>query len=94
MKLMRKLINKLFNIILFWALACVANAQNLQGKVVDVQTGQPIPYASASYKGTGISCSADLSGQFNILRREGETLTVSAVGYKSCLLYTSDAADE
>ena len=87
MKLMRKLINKLFNIILFWALACVANAQNLQGKVVDVQTGQPIPYASASYKGTGISCSADLSGQFNILRREGETLTVSAVGYKRRRVY-------
>lgn len=67
---------------MFWTLAVAASAQTLHGYVVDQQTGDSIPYASASYKGQHVMVSGDASGQFDIQRREGSTLTVSAVGYK------------
>lgn len=82
MKLMKKSIKILSLIVMFWTLAVDAGAQTLHGYVVDQQSGDSIPYASASYKGQHVMVSGDVTGQFDIQRLEGSTLTVSAVGYK------------
>ena len=65
-----------------WAVALVAKAQQLHGFVIDSQTGDSIPYATAKYKGQSVEESSDEVGRFVIDRHEGWTLTVSAVGYK------------
>ena len=59
-----------------------ATAQ-IQGVVIDAQTGDTISYPSATYKGHHIAVSGDASGKFTIDRHEGWILTISAVGYQS-----------
>ena len=58
-----------------------ANAQQLIGYILDAQTGDSIPYASAIYKGHGVAVASNLSGRFSIARHNGWALTFSAVGY-------------
>ena len=61
-----------------------AFAQRLiEGQVVDVQTGEPVPFASAQYKGHNLGVASDIEGRFQIERHNGWTLTFSAVGYVS-----------
>ena len=67
---------------LFWLLAVQVNGQ-IKGYVVDSQTGDSIPYVSAFYKGHQVAVSGNMAGRFEIIRMEGWTLTISAVGYKS-----------
>lgn len=57
--------------------------QLITGSVVDAQTGEPIPFASAQYKGHNLGVASDVDGHFRIVRHDGWTLTVSAVGYVS-----------
>lgn len=77
-----KLSNRIILMLVFWALAVVANAQDIHGFVTDSQTGDSIPYATAKYKSQSIEVASDEVGKFVIERHDGWTLTVSAVGYK------------
>lgn len=54
----------------------------ITGEIVDADDGGPIPYASASYKGTGIAVSSNGEGKFTIAKRPGQVLTFSSVGYE------------
>ncbi len=83
MNQMKKSIRRLTLLLLFCALAWVADAQTIRGYVVDQQTGDSIPYISAVYKSNNVSAAGSSSGVFEIARHEGLTLTVRAVGYKS-----------
>ena len=58
-------------------------AQQITGNIVDAQTGEPIPFASAQYKGHNVGVASDIDGHFQIARHNGWTLTFSAVGYVS-----------
>ena len=83
MNLMKKSIRIFLAItILFCALAHKANAQ-INGVVIDIESGDTIPSASVLYKGHHISVAANEKGAFSIERHNGWTLTVRAVGYKS-----------
>ncbi len=82
MKPMKKSI-KIFSVVaLFWAFALAASAQNIRVKVVESETGDSIPNANAVYHGKRIMATADETGCFVIARQDGQTLTVSALGYK------------
>lgn len=63
-------------------MATAVNAQ-VKGVVIDLETGDSIPYATVSYKGKRINAVGDASGRFTIEKHTGWTLTFSAVGYKS-----------
>jgi len=60
----------------------VIDSTLLQCYVVDWQTGDSIPYANAIYRNLKLGASSDADGHFSITRKEGEQLTVTAVGYK------------
>ena len=61
-----------------------ALAQHLiEGQILDAQTGEPVPFASAQYKGHNLGVASDIEGRFRIERHNGWTLTFSAVGYVS-----------
>ena len=68
-------------------------AQKLKGVIVDDNTGDSIPFASAVYKGHHVMVSGDASGKFSIDRMEGWYLTFSAVGYKPLKMLISKGLD-
>lgn len=72
----------LSSLLLFFAFALIADAQNIRCYVIDSRTGDSIAYANAIYRDLKIGASGDASGQFTIARHNGRTLEVMAVGYK------------
>ncbi len=54
----------------------------ITGEIVDASDGQPIPYASALYRGNKKAVSSDAQGRFTIERHNGWRLTISSVGYQ------------
>ena len=53
----------------------------ISGQIIDDKTGEPIPFASAQYKGHGLGVASDIEGRYTIARQQGWTLTFTAVGY-------------
>ena len=45
--------------------------QYVKGVITDADTGEPLPYASAVYKGHNVAVISDLEGQFSIARHAG-----------------------
>jgi hypothetical protein len=58
----------------------IAVAQ-ITGQIVDASDGQPVPYASALYRGNKKAVSSNAEGVFRIERHNGWKLTISSVGY-------------
>ncbi len=73
-----------FSIIACLLLLAVAEAaaQRITGQVTDAD-GEAVPYATVAYKGHQEAVSTGMDGKFSIARREGWTLTVSSIGYKT-----------
>lgn len=53
----------------------------ISGYIIDDQTGDSIPYASAVYKGHNVAVASNINGHYTIARHAGWALTFSAVGY-------------
>lgn len=70
-------------IVMLCVFAPKADAQDIHVFVVEAMSGDSIPNANAVYKGMGATAQvADNTGQLDIRRINGQTLEVSAVGYK------------
>ncbi|MCR5680068.1 MAG: DUF5686 and carboxypeptidase regulatory-like domain-containing protein [Prevotella sp.] len=67
-------------LVLFTLVATTVRAQ-ITGHIVDAKTGDPIPKASAIYRGNQTSVVSDEEGRFTIERHAGWKLTVSSIGY-------------
>ena len=65
--------------------------QYVKGHITDADTGEPIPYASAVYKGHNVAVISDLEGEFSIARHAGWSITFSSVGYKSQVVLINNA---
>ena len=79
-------VNRIFFAFFMLFVGLNASAQTesmITGVVTDAVTGDTIYYPSASYKGHQIAVSGTAKGQYAIVRKEGLTLTFSAVGYAS-----------
>src|SRR5215831_4925570 len=77
---------------------CSAKAQVkiLKGVILDKQSDEPIPYASAVFKKSGIGVLSDSLGKFTMTLPQlpvGDTLQVNNVGYKPTLIPVSDIKD-
>ena len=56
----------------------------LTGKVLDKETGDPLPGATVTIKGTTIGAAADVDGKFSLtVATEVKVLVVSFIGYKT-----------
>jgi hypothetical protein len=83
---MRALIS---SIVLLVSLIAHAQSITLKGKVTDVDTKEPLPYASISIKGKPIGTVTNADGEFEIhlaTPYAGDTLLVSMLGYNSYLM--------
>jgi len=78
--------------LLFFALN--TEAQKITGYIIDDETGDSIPYASAIYKGHNVAVASNLSGRYQIAKHPGWTLTFSAVGYQQKTVNVTAATKE
>ena len=60
----------------------LAQVTKLRGRVVDSQTGEPLPFVNVSFMGTTIGTVTDFDGNFFLeTRTPGDSLSVSYLGY-------------
>jgi hypothetical protein len=64
--------------------------QKIEGKVIDRETGSPVPFASIGIIGTAMGTSSNLEGEFTLLIPEGASIKVSCVGYVSLMVASPD----
>lgn len=69
-------------VLLICLFSLAARGQELRGYVVDAQTGDSVPHANITYKARKVHKEANADGSFAIQRINGETLTITAMGYK------------
>ena len=65
--------------------------QTYRGRVVDAETGEPLPYASI--KGDSLVAMANADGVFAIDARNERSLTISAIGYSSLSIESGSVGD-
>src|SRR5438067_165322 len=92
--------NKKPIVLLIGIIACVCSVQAqvkiLKGVILDKQSDEPIPYASAVFKKSGIGVLSDSLGKFTFELKNwpaGDTLQVNNVGYKPTLIPFSNIKD-
>jgi len=92
--------NKQPVIVLIGIIACIHSVQAqekvLRGIILDKQSDEPIPYASAVFKKSGIGVLSDSLGKFTLTLKSwpaGDTLQVNNVGYKPTLIPVSAIQD-
>ena len=73
---------------LFFFVNGVAAQQLVQGKVIDSETGEPVPFASIGVMGTSKGTSSNSNGEFSILITDQATLEVTSLGYQSTRVRT------
>ncbi|MBN1340897.1 MAG: carboxypeptidase-like regulatory domain-containing protein [Bacteroidales bacterium] len=60
-----------------------AQVTKIMGKVVDAETGLPVPFANIYFKGTTIGVSSDFDGKFSLeTNTPSDTLVASMMGYE------------
>src|SRR5688500_14991221 len=75
-----------------WLLFCFAVSSSafgqhvIEGKVVDNETGKPIPFASISLVGTSKGTTCNLNGVFSLAVSDSVSIKVTCVGYESQVL--------
>lgn len=60
--------------------------QVIEGRVVDKETGKPIPFASIGIVGTAKGTSTNFNGQFSLAVTSGSSIKITCVGYESMLI--------
>ena len=73
----------IFLLLLSAAVSAAAQSTRVHGKVVDAQTGEPLPFVGVYFDGTTIGISSDLNGDFSLETRspEAKVLTAQMIGY-------------
>jgi len=56
--------------------------QEVNGIVIDEETGEPVPFANVWIKGTQTGTLSDVDGTFTLSVKEGDTIVVSSVSYR------------
>lgn len=87
MKLYRKLNLLLLLLLPLSVMAQGTPATGMDGVIVDVRTGEPIPFAQAVFVGSKLGTVADMDGHFHLENNQGlVTVQVAFVGYKKQLI--------
>lgn len=79
-------------ILIFMFISSIAFGQQLiQGKVVDKETGKPVPFASIGIIGLPRGTSSNVDGEFSISVLTPFSLRVTCLGYESVTLNSADS---
>ncbi len=75
------------NVLWLISVQAVAQSVNLKGKVVNINTNEPVLYAAVGLINANKGVSTDETGQFELADADkGDTLVVSCVGFKRVLI--------
>lgn len=78
-------------LVMGWVLSATAFAQQrVDGRVVDSDTGEPIPFASVGIVGTSRGTSSNLNGQFSLAVEQGAVVKITCIGYQSVVISSPD----
>jgi hypothetical protein len=72
----------------------VCAQQVVEGRVVDRETGKPIPFASIGIVGTAKGTSTNLEGYFSLVMETKGAVKISCVGYESVQLTSLEFIEE
>jgi hypothetical protein len=73
--------------ILFLTISSTAFCQQrIEGRIVDTETGKPVPFASIGIVGTSKGTSSNLNGQFSLSVSEDVSVKVTCLGYESIII--------
>ncbi len=73
--------------ILFFAVSSTAFSQHvIEGKIIDKETGEPIPFASIGVVGTTTGTTSNLDGQFSLTVSGSTSIKVTCLGYESLVI--------
>lgn len=75
-----------FYLSLFTAISSLAQNDLLKGKVIDSETGFPVPYASILLVNKNQGMGANNEGRFQFKIDSGDTLQISSIGYETLTL--------
>ena len=67
----------------FSNLCALAQSRTVEGRVIDAQTGEGIPFASLMVKGTMNGAASDADGNYSIAAEDGDVLVFSSIGYQN-----------
>lgn len=67
------------------------DAQVITGKIIDIETQEPLPFASIQNLNSSTAALSDLNGLFKISARPSDQLKISYLGYETQILYAKDA---
>jgi hypothetical protein len=71
--------------------------QRYSGQLINIENGQPIPYANIGIIGKNIGTASDVAGRFNMelnSKYNKDTLCISCIGYESRKYLVSDFKDK
>ena len=78
-----------FLLIILFPVSTWAQEMMVQGRVVDAETGEALPYVSI-YAGEGKGTLSNDDGDFKLVTDAGSILTFSCIGYEKLVIKTSD----
>lgn len=82
-----------FTMLMFFGVSAFAQSRTVTGSVKD-ESGGTIPFATITVTGTKTATTANASGSFSLLMSGNGTLTVSAVGFKTQVVSSSNGVVE
>lgn len=78
-------------VIIFLAISSGAFCQQrIEGRVVDSETGSPIPFASIGIVGTAKGTSSNLNGEFSLNASKLDSIKISCLGYESVVIQSKE----
>ena len=82
-------------LVILLAIVTLKGQSRIDGQIVDKETGEPLIGVNVFISKTSIGTTTDKDGLYTIknISNGRYELVISMIGY-TCLLYTSDAADE
>lgn len=78
-------------VIIFLAISSGAFCQQrIEGKVVDRETGKPVPFASVGIEGLPRGTSSNIDGEFSLVVPDTFSIKVTCLGYKSVVFRSTE----
>lgn len=74
---------KVFTLFILFTIASISSAQTrtINGKITDIETGEPLPGVSIVIEGTTSGVITNLDGEYNVEVSDGQVLVFSYIGY-------------
>jgi hypothetical protein len=85
----------LFSILLFGTQLVCGQKIIIQGKITDVNTNEPVTFATIGIKGTSIGTSTNFDGLYKLeFLKKSDSITVSCIGYLQKTVLIGNAAEQ